>query len=108
MTEDSWKLAIFPGWFCLLSGRDLAVTTRLNSAPLEPHHRGTSLWPGKAKLFTPENKLVLHIMVLLFIVSPVLNSKSYREEKKERGLVFLIIGLGSFLKVLLDRLGGFV
>lgn len=44
-----------------------------------------------AKLFTPENKLVLHIRVLFFIVSPLLNSKSYREEKKESRLVVLVI-----------------
>lgn len=76
--------------------------------------RSTSLWDEPlaferllAKLFTPENKLILHIMVLFFIVSPLLNSKWYEEEKKESMLVFCSHWMW-ILKVLLDRFGFFV
>lgn len=68
-----------------------------------------------AKLFTTDNQLILHIIVLFFYSFPLLNSKSYRqEEKKESGLVFFIIGWGFFrffwigLVFLLGEVWGFL
>lgn len=46
-------------------------------------------------------------MVLIFILSPLLSSKSYKEEKKESRLFFFSHWMG-FLKVLLDKFGFFL
>lgn len=99
VTEDSWKMERLPGWFSLLSRRALAVTTRFNNTPADPRHCGTSLWPWKASCKVVYHRQSANLARYGFVTYcfPLLNSKSYRkEEKKESGLVFFIIGWGFF------------
>lgn len=76
--------------------------------------RASGLEKLLAKLFTTGNQLILHIIVLVFYSFPLLNSKSYRKEKKKSGLVFFIIGWGFFrffrigLVFLLGEVWGFL
>lgn len=59
--------------------------------------RASGLEKLLAKLFTTDNQLILHVMVLLFIVSLCSTvSHTERKKKKESGLVFFIIGWGFF------------